>query len=250
MHIEYHQFYSARLGRNMEFKSYGHAGKPIVVFPSSGGRFFEYEDFKMIEAIASFIENGIVRVYTPDSIDGETWLNKLRWPGDRARHHNAYDAYIMEELVPFIRHHANWQGGLIATGCSMGGYHSVNFFFRHPEVFDTVIALSGIYDARFFVGEHLDDYEIYINSPVDYLKNLEDPHYLEAYRRGNIIICTGLGQWEEDTIRDTRIMEEILKAKSVPAWIDYWGYDVDHDWPWWRVQMPHFLARLREQGKL
>jgi len=250
MQVDYHQFYSSRLGRYMEFKSYGHAGKPMIVFPSSGGRFYEYEDFKMIEAIAPFIENGLIRVYTPDSIDAETWLSKFGWPGDRARHHNAYDAYIIEELVPFIRHHANWKGGMIATGCSMGGYHSVNFYFRHPDVFDTVIALSGIYDARFFVGENIGDYDVYINSPVDYLKNMQDTHYLEAYRRGNIIICTGLGLWEEDTIRDTRAMEEILKAKSIPAWIDYWGYDVDHDWPWWRVQMPHFLGRLQDQGKL
>ncbi len=250
MRIEYHEFYSSSLGRTMAFKSYGHAGKPIIVFPSSGGSFYEYEDFGMIEACSSLIEEGVVRFYTPDSVDQESWLNKGMWPGDMARKHNAYDSYIINELVPFIWAHSGWQGGSMTTGCSMGGYHSANFYFRHPDVFDSVIALSGLYDARFFVGSNLSDPDVYFNSPVDYLANLNDPKYLEAYRNGNIIICTGLGKWEEDTIRDTRLLKEILDRKGVPAWIDFWGTDVDHDWPWWRVQMPYFLNSLRNQRKL
>lgn len=250
MRIEYHEFYSSSLGRTMAFKSYGHAGKPIIVFPSSGGSFYEYEDFGMIEACSSLIEEGVVRFYTPDSVDQESWLNKGMWPGDMARMHNAYDSYIVNELVPFIWAHSGWQGGLMTTGCSMGGYHSANFYFRHPDLFDSMIALSGLYDARFFVGSNMSDPDVYFNSPVDYLANLNDPKYLEAYRNGNIIVCTGLGKWEEDTIRDTRLLKEILDSKGVLAWIDFWGSDVDHDWPWWRVQMPYFLSSLRAQGKL
>ena len=250
MRIEYHEFYSSSLGRTMAFKSYGHAGKPIIVFPSSGGSFYEYEDFGMIEACSSLIEEGVVRFYTPDSVDQESWLNKGMWPGDMARMHNAYDSYIVNELVPFIWAHSGWQGGLMTTGCSMGGYHSANFYFRHPDVFDSMIALSGLYDARFFVGSNMSDPDVYFNSPVDYLANLNDPKYLEAYRNGNIIVCTGLGKWEEDTIKDTRLLKEILDSKGVLAWIDFWGSDVDHDWPWWRVQMPYFLSSLRAQGKL
>lgn len=250
MQIDYHKFYSSQLGREMEFKSYGYAGKPVIVFPSSGGRFFEYEGFGMIEACKDYIESGTIRVYTVDGIDNETWLNKERSVSDIGKHHNAYDAYIVEELIPFVKNHNNYTGGMLATGCSMGGYHSANFYFRHPDVFDTVIALSGIYDARFFVGENLGDFDVYTNSPVDYLKNLQDNHYLNAYRNGNIIIATGQGAWEEDAIKDTRALEEVLASKGVPAWIDYWGQDVNHDWDWWKIQMPYFLSKLQEQGKL
>jgi len=250
MNIEYHEFYSEKLNRNMPFKTYGHAGKPIIVFPSSGGRFYEYEDFGMIEACQRFIEAGYVRFYTVDSVDSESWLNKGAWPGDMARRHNAFDSYIIDEFIPFVRDHSGWQGPMVTTGCSMGAYHSTNFYFRHPDVFDTLIALSGIYDARFFVGENTSDTDVYLNSPVDYLRNIENEEYLHLYRNGNIIICTGLGKWEEDTIRDTRAMEEILKSKDIPAWIDYWGKDVDHDWPWWRVQMPYFLKELKDQDRL
>ena len=116
--------------------------------------------------------------------------------------------------------------------------------------FDTVIALSGIYDARFFVGENIGDFDVYVNSPVDYLMNMEDNNYLETYREGNIIICTGQGAWESESIRDTKLLEYVLEAKSIPAWVDYWGKDVNHDWDWWAIQMPYFLYELEIQGKL
>lgn len=250
MQVDYHSFYSSKLGREMEFKSYGHGGKPMVVFPSSGGRFYEYEDFQMIEACRDFIESGKIRVYTVDSIDNETWLNNEKYAEDIGSLHNIYDSYIVDELIPFIRHHNNYWGKMITTGCSMGGFHSLNFFFKHPDIFNTVIALSGIYDARFFVGENTDKFDIYINSPIDYLTELDDSRYLDLYRESNIIICTGQGAWEEDTIRDTKAIEYVLNFKNIPAWVDYWGYDVDHDWDWWRIQIRYFLFELLEQNKL
>ncbi|MGI6510074.1 MAG: esterase family protein [Erysipelotrichaceae bacterium] len=244
MKVEYHEFYSSHLNRVMAFKSYGHAGKPVIVFPSSGGRFYEYEDFKMIEAVEDFINDGKFIFYTVDSVDYESWLAKGKWPGDMARMHNVYDKYVIDEFIPFVKHHSGWHGPMVATGCSMGGFHSANFYFRHPDVFDTVIALSGIYDIRFFVGDDISDMGVYLNSPVHYLKEMQDNFYLDLYRKGNIIICTGQGNWEEDSIRDTRELGQVLRSKGVPAWIDFWGYDVHHDWPWWRIQMPYFLGKL------
>lgn len=243
MHVEYHKFYSQNLGRDMEFKIYGHTGKPMMVFPSSGGRFYEYEDFGMVEALSGFIGAGHIRIVAVDSIDKESWLNKGADSEERGQRHNAYDRYIVDELIPFLKHHFGYGGGFIATGCSMGGFQSLNFLLRHPDAFDGVIALSGIYDARFFVGEHF-GYSVYVNSPVDYLRNLDDPWYLERYRRADIILCVGQGAWEEDSIRDTRAMDAIFREKGIPAWVDYWGYEVDHDWPWWRVQIVHFVDRL------
>lgn len=252
MNVEYHVLPSQHLQREMPFKRYGHSGKPVIVFPSSGGRFYEYEDFGMVEACRPFIERGLIQIYTPDSIDNETWLDKTGPALERARLHNRYDAYISEELVPLIRKQTGWEGLFLATGCSMGGFHSTNFFFKHPDVFDTLISLSGLYDARFFagMGEILHESDVYLNSPIDYLPHLDDPSHLDRYRQSNIIICTGRGAWEAEAIRDTRLIEDILRSRQIPAWIDYWGSDVDHDWPWWRKQIVYFLGRLEEQGKL
>lgn len=250
MHFERRSHYSGSLNREMDFNVYGHAGKPVIVFPSSGGSHNEYADFGMIDAIKDFIDRGIIRVYTPNSVDSESWFSENKSPHDMAYFHNLYDNYIVSEFVPLIRHENNWQGNMIATGCSMGGFHTINFALRHPDLFDTAIALSGVYDARFFTGEFHGDQEVYHNSPIDYLWNTHDFYRLENYRHNDYIVCVGQGAWEEPHISDTKRLEEAFNAKGIPGWFAYWGYDVDHDWPWWRVQMPYFLGQLEEQGKL
>jgi esterase/lipase superfamily enzyme len=250
MNVKYFSIYSSHLKRDMSFKTYGYAGKPILAFPSSGGRFYEYEDFGMIEACRAFINSGRIMVVTPDSIDMETWMDCAGTPWDRAKRYNSYDSYIMDELVPFVRQFTGWSGQLITTGCSMGAYHAANLFFKHPDVFDTIIGLSGIYDVRYHVGDSLDNFDVYINSPVDYLNDLDDPLYIQRYRSSNIILCAGQGMWEGESLRDTSRLEEILHDKDVPAWIDYWGCDVNHDWYWWRKQIEYFLLKLAEHGKI
>jgi esterase/lipase superfamily enzyme len=49
---EYHKWHSPRLSRQMELLVFGHAGLPVVVFPTSGGRFYEFEDRGMIAALS------------------------------------------------------------------------------------------------------------------------------------------------------------------------------------------------------
>ena len=240
MHVEYHKWWSQNLSREMELKVYGHRGKPVVVFPSSGGRFYEYEDFGMVEACRPFIDDGRVVLYTLDSIDRESWLNEGTHPADRARRHGDYDRYVTDEVAPFIL----WRGhgeGFLATGCSMGAYHAANGLFRHPDLFDGLIALSGVYRMTMFIGDYCDD-NVYFNTPLYYLPNLSDPWYLDRYRRSRIILCAGRGAWEEDSLADTAALDRILRAKGVPAWVDLWGHDVSHDWPWWRRQIPYFLG--------
>ncbi|MBM6772033.1 esterase family protein [Ligilactobacillus agilis] len=248
MHFESRSHYSSNLGREMEFNVYGHGGKIFLVFPSSGGSPNEYADFGMVSACQTFIDQGLVTFYTPNSFDNESWLAKDKSPHEMAAAHDAYDRYIVEELVPLIKYERNYYGALGVTGCSMGAFHAVNFALRHPDVFDTVIAQSGVYDARFFTGDYYGDELVYHNSPVDYLWNLADSWFLDQYRQNDYIICIGQGAWEE--VADTRKLEEAFNTKQIPAWFDYWGFDVDHDWPWWRKQMPYFLTELRAAGKL
>lgn len=250
MHFERRNHWSGELGKEMFFNVYGHAGKPIIVFPSSGGSQNEYGDFGMIEACQDFINRGLVKFYTPDSYDNESWLNMWKTGHDKALVHEAYDRYIVNELVPLIRYETNWQGGMLATGCSMGAFHAVNFALRHPDLFDVAVALSGVYDARFFTGDYNGDLAVYYNSPIDYLWNQEDNWFLDHYRHNRFIVAVGQGAWEEPHILDTKRLEEVFAAKSIPAWFDFWGKDVAHDWEWWRVQMPYFLGKLEEENRL
>jgi esterase/lipase superfamily enzyme len=227
----------------MELKVFGHSGKPVVVFPTQGGRFYEFEDYGMVNACQWFIDEGKIQLFTVDSVDKESWVNWNAHPADRARRHNEYDHYICTEVIPFIRNHNWYSGKYITTGCSMGAYHAPNFFFRHPDIFDTVVAMSGVVRLNMFVGDYVDD-NIYFNSPLSYLPNLYDPWYIDQYRQSKIIVCVGQGAWEDPMLEDAYALRRILEEKQIPAWIDIWGNDVNHDWPWWRKMWPYFLSKL------
>ena len=126
----------------------------------------------------------------------------------------------------------------------MGGFHSANFFFRRPDIFDTLIALSGLYHASYFFGDY-SDLLVYSNSPLDYLQYMTADHYYwDIYRHRCIILCVGQGNWEEDLLASTRRMDALLREKNVPAWVDYWGYDVAHDWDWWQKQLAYFMQHI------
>jgi esterase/lipase superfamily enzyme len=240
--VEEHHWPSEALGHEMWLKFYGHDGRPVIAFPSQDGRYWDWEGWGMVDAVGGLIEAGRLRLIAVDSIDWQSWTNTAAPPGDRARRHDAYDRYLATELMPFV---TSLTGADRAwtTGASMGAFHAVNLVFRHPDLFDGLVAMSGLYRLRHFIGDYVDD-AVYFNSPLHYLPGLEDPWYLSRLREAKLAIVVGQGAWEEEMLEDTRELEAILRAKDIPAIVDYWGHDVDHDWPWWRVMLPHYLERL------
>jgi esterase/lipase superfamily enzyme len=108
MHRQYVRWYSPSLHRDMELLVFGHGGFPVLVFPTSYGRFYEYEDRGMPGAAAPKIERGELTLICVDSVDGESWYNRSAHPADRLHRQNAYDAYLALEIYPFAR---DWRGG-------------------------------------------------------------------------------------------------------------------------------------------
>ncbi len=248
MQIHYHNYYSHKLGKHMEYKVYGHRGKPVLVFPTSNGRFYQYEDSGMIRALSRYIEEGKIQIWTVDGIDEETYFSDSWDKLQRIRRHEDYFAYITEEIIPSILPVSRENNGgdeqqLIVTGCSMGAFHAANLFFRHPWHIDTVVALSGVYSTDYFFGEDK-PMEIYLNSPLDYLRNNHDVFYLDRFRKAELIFCCGAGAYEEPMLDDTRKLQELLSARGIPAWFDYWGTDCAHDWEWWQRQIVYFFDSL------
>ena len=145
MHREYHKWYSPRLGRDMELLVHGHAGLPVIVFPSSQGRFYEFEDRGMIGSIGYKIDNGEVQLYCLDSVDAESWYNRNVPPRWRIARHMTYESYVTEEVLPLVRD-KNWNQKRITLGCSFGGYHAVNIALRHPDKFTGFLSMSGAFD--------------------------------------------------------------------------------------------------------
>ncbi len=245
MDRQYFKNYSPSLERDMECIVWGHAGHPVLFIPCMGGRFFDFENFKMIDHWKPWIDAGEVMVCGIDTIDRETYAAFNDPPRDRILRHEKWIKYITEEVVPFFtktaRERNGIQGhvGIIAFGCSMGGTHSANLYFRFPFLFDGMLSLSGIFSSKFAFGDYSDDL-VYLNSPVDYLSNIAPDHpYLAQYRKQRGVICCGQGDWEHpETVWQ---MKDICEEKDIPVWVDPWGYDVNHDWPWWFKQCEYYL---------
>ena len=87
MEVRYYKEYSPALGRDMEFKVYGHQGKPVLFIPCQAGRFYDFENFHMTDVFAPWIDSGKITVYSIDTIDNETWANKDGDPRWRIERH-------------------------------------------------------------------------------------------------------------------------------------------------------------------
>ncbi|MFC0214560.1 esterase family protein [Paenibacillus chartarius] len=248
MNIAYHKSYSSFLHRDMEYKVYGDRGKPVLVFPTSCGRFYQYEDSGMIGALEREINEGRIQVWTCDSIDEETFYAKHPMIEERMARHQQYDQYVEKELIPVILERSKESNGgrsdnMIVTGCSMGAFHAANFFFRHPHDFDGLIALSGLYSTNRFFGDYMSE-AVYYHSPLHYLRNLEDEALLSSYRSSRIVVCTGQGAYEDLMRSETQKLKQVLEEKRIPADVEFWGYDVSHDWSWWKKQIAYYMERL------
>ncbi len=248
MEIRYWKHYSGYLGREMEFKIYGHAGKPVMFIPCQGGRFFDFESFHMIDYWAQWIEQGRCTVYSVDSIDNEAMASQSWDKRRNIENHERWYNYIIEEMVPTIRHLSSERNGYIQPimvfGCSMGATHAANLFFRRPDIFDTVFAISGLYDSGMFFGDYMDEL-VYQNCPCCYLADMPWDHpYIEMYNARKILITVGQGAWEEPLLASTRCLDTVCAQKGIHARFEYWGHDVDHDWPWWYKMVEHYVPQL------
>jgi esterase/lipase superfamily enzyme len=235
-HREYHRWYSDRLGRDMELLVHGHAGARCIVFPTADGRFYEWEERGMVHALGEFLERGRVQLFCVDSVDAESWLARWKWPGDRAWYHELYDRYLRHEVVPFTLT-VNPAPFLISAGASLGAYHAVNFAFRHPDLVQRTIGLSGVYDIKQLTHGYSDEH-VYGNDPSHYMLNGMPTWRLEAIRRMNIILAIGS---EDPGFEDNRHLSGTLWSRGI--WHAFRPWDGRaRDWPWWRRMIVRYIG--------
>ena len=242
MKKEIHSWHSPSLDKTMNIAVYGHYGTPLLMFPTAGADFLEYERFQLMDAIRPIIDSGKFKAFSIDSINNESWLNDSVYPPHKSLRHGQYNQYVIEEVVPFIYDNCKGEVPIITTGASLGAYHAMNTFLRIPSVFRGTIAMSGVYDLKEYSKGYYDNH-VYFNSPIDFLPNVHDENYLNQMRNNlGIIIASGQGEYEDpsSSIRLSNIMNE----KGIQHWLDLWGFDVKHDWPTWRNMLPYFLDKF------
>lgn len=247
MRREIRKWWSPRLNKEMEIVAYGHYGFALLMFPSAAADYLEYERFYLIDSIRPYIERGLCKVYSINSINSESWLNSNMRPSAKAKRHQQYNGYITEEVVPFIY---NDCGGkkvpIITSGVSLGAYHGANSFFRRPDLFDGTIAMSGTYDLKMYSGKYWDE-NCYYNSPVHYLPELNDNYWLPMLQsKRHIYFMTGQGPYEHAP--SSIQMGHILGSKGIPNYVDVWGKEYRHDWPTWRDMLPNALGKWFKDG--
>src|SRR5258708_19616501 len=155
MNREYHRWFSPSLERDMELLVFGHAGARVLVFPTSMGRFFQWEDTGMVAELSEHLERGWIQLFCVDSVDGESWYAKWKPPAERAWRQEQYDRYILNEVLPFAKQ-LNSNPFLMSAGTSFGAYHAANFASRHPELPHRPIALTLFYYITQFTHSYSD----------------------------------------------------------------------------------------------
>lgn len=224
MDRQYYRWKSPNLSRTMELLVFGNAGSRVIVFPTRAGRFFEYENWGIVEIVRSKIENGWIQLFCVDSVDAESLYNQSIAPAERISRHMAYESYILCEVLPFSLQ-LNDSPHLAAHGCSMGAFHAVNFAFRHPEVVNKVVAFSGRYDITIPVDHYRDlfdgyhDETVYYNNPLQFIPNLGDEGILARLRQMEIHLAVGEADPFLDSNRQlSRALIQLGVAHNLYVW--------------------------------
>ena len=235
MYRDYVKYHSSALGRGMEFLWFGKFGRPVLLFPTSSGRFYENEDFKLTDSLADKVDRGEIQLISVDSVNNESWYNKSIHPAIRAARHAQYDAFLRHELVPYIFNRAQ-RGDLAVYGASFGAYHASNFAARYPDVVSRAICFSGVYDIHSQLDGYWDD-TCYFHCPTAFIPNL-DGEWVGKLSRVEWVIATG----EYDTlVQKNREFSQMLWSKGIPNHLEIWPGVFGHDWPWWREHLRRFI---------
>ena len=230
----YIRWYSHNLGFDLDMLVFGDRGRPVILFPTSMGTYYQNKEFGLIDSVSWFVNEGLVKIYCPASIDSLSWYNKNIHPADRARNYTWYDKMLNEELVPWVTLETGVNKAVMA-GCSFGGYHAANFAFKHPEKVSHLFSMSGAFDIRTQTDGFYND-DIYFNNPVDYLPGDMQPDLW------NLNIILGTSEWDI-CLEANYTLSNILNKKNINHWLDVRPHAV-HDWPVWKQMFPHYLSTL------
>ena len=183
------------------------------------------------------------------NVDKDSWSAADRDKGERAELVEAYYRYVADELTPLVHELSGSSDRPLLAGCSMGATHSVIFALRRPDLFQGCIALSGVYDAKYFFDGWMNE-TLYASSPTDFLPNMSADHpYIDVYNQRQLVLCVGRGAWEDEGVATQHVLDDAFRRLGIGAWCDFWGTDVNHDWPWWKKQIRYFLPIVLQDMK-
>ena len=236
-------WYSPRLGLDMPIVRYGTWGRPLLLLPTAQADYLENERFWLIKALEPYILAGKVQVFSVNSINQYAWMNDKVSVRESARRQALFSGYLEEEVVPHIRRTLQSPGVRLAvSGASFGAFYAATAFFRRPDLFGTLLALSGFYDLRSGYLEGFENDDTYYNNPMQFVRGISDPGTLDELRHhSSIHIVSGQGAYEAPNA--SRRFSQLLRDKGIPHNLDIWGHDMPHDWPTWRLMVDYYVGQ-------
>ena len=217
----------------MELLVFGHAGASVLFFPTRTARFYDYENWKIVEVLQDKIDQGLLQLFCVDSVDIESFYAHIP-PSDKIERHLQYERYILQEVLPLIIFRKNFNM-LIAAGCSLGGYHAANIAFKYPQYFNKLLAMSARYDLTLSAQTFPDlfngyiDEKIYNNMPSRYMPNLTDPVLLDKIRKLSISLVVGR---EDPFYENNKNLSEALTDKNIPHSLYVWDDEAHRPYHW------------------
>jgi len=227
--------------------AYGHWGTPVLVFPAEGGAAADLEEHGIVDALAAPLEKGELKLYAVDTHDETTWADTSIPCEERARRHEHYHSWLVDQVAPAIHGDCGGAVKVAAAGISMGAFHAVNLTLRRADMFPHAVGMSGNYDPSTWHpwGERGDT--LYFNNPFAYVANAEGEHLDWLRHSAFVQLVAGSGEWEHHptwALESSRALADLLGRKGIPNHLDVWGEDADHDWPTWRRMVAVHVAAL------
>jgi len=240
MNMEYHEWYSDRVGKDMGVLRIGHYGPALIYLPTCGGDHTEFQRYVMEEDARYWIESGKVQIFSIDAINHLSWYNPDLHPADKVQWAMGYEGYVVDEVLPLIRNIT--QNPFVGMmGASWGGYTVANFWAKHPDKFNLAVAMSGVFGIESQLQGYYDD-NCYSNNPPHYLQHMADPYYYHNYRNNSLLwmMCG-----EHDICKkDNDEFANLLSHKDIPHWYDVWPAPCDHNEYWWKKMLPKVLDKF------
>ncbi len=238
-------WYSERVQQDVNVVRWGHMGTPILIFPTAGGDAEEIERFQMISALSEYLEDGLIKIYSCDSVAGRAMLAEEGSSEHRMWIMNQFQEFVRREFVPWIRLDCRTEDiSLLTAGASIGAFQALAAVCRYPDVFTAAVCMSGTYDLRRFVNAR-PNHDFFQASPIHWLPEVNDEAHLDALRRRFVLLASGEGRAEN--IGESWKTADVLGSKGIPNRVDSWGPEWPHDWPTWRNMLHKYVPEMIER---
>ena len=245
MNAHHHELYSHAIGASGSVAAYGHYGRPVLAFPSEGGKAYDWQDNGMIDTLSDLLDGG------PDQALLRRFLRRRRrgrTSRSRSRSARASTAATSRgssttwcrssSTTPAAR--SSPPGSRSARSTPPTSPSSARTCSRSRSACRaTTTRRPGTAGASAASAA-------YFNNPLDYVGQFGGDHLDWLRSRLSLLLVCGQGQWEDTTgsLESTKRLAGLLAEKGIRHELDLWGYDVPHDWPSWRAQIAHHLPRF------